>query len=316
MSLQLGRFQPGDIVTGKIIRLEPTGILVDFNTNQLIHVPLFELSLNDIQTPEEALQLNEIREFIVVGNYDGKSDIFFSNCSPDNIIDSDRLCEAACDEITRLCGHPVSQENIILHTKIIDAMAGGVSIRLQWFMPSENHPPTVSVSIRQLELKKAWERVRQLQAEGAIISTIVLKKNSRNALVKIECLYGSVQTHVDKHRDELIEGKELPLTIIEVREDLNRLVLLHYPVWLRLKNLHVGQIVSGKVILVKDYGVWADVGDLPGLLPAASILNSSIEHPNQVFNVGDHLEAVVVDIDITRGSKVVLGALENEGIDK
>jgi ribosomal protein S1 len=46
------------------------------------------------------------------------------------------------------------------------------------------------------------------------------------------------------------------------------------------------------------------------------VVNSSVKRPSQVFKVGDHLEAVVVDIDITRGSRVVLGALENEEIDK
>jgi ribosomal protein S1 len=45
------------------------------------------------------------------------------------------------------------------------------------------------------------------------------------------------------------------------------------------------------------------------------VVNSSVKHPSQVFKVGDHLEAVVL-IDITRGSRVVLGALENEEIDK
>lgn len=91
MSFSLDSFQLGDIITGKIIKVEPTDVLVDFYTDQLAYVPLLELSLNEIQSPEEAVQLNEIREFLVVGNYDGEHDIFFSHCSPETLKDSDRL---------------------------------------------------------------------------------------------------------------------------------------------------------------------------------------------------------------------------------
>ncbi|MEH2309040.1 hypothetical protein [Nostoc sp.] len=60
MSFSLESFQLGDIITGKIIKLEPTGVLVDFYTDQLAYVPLVELSLNEIQSPEEASLILEI----------------------------------------------------------------------------------------------------------------------------------------------------------------------------------------------------------------------------------------------------------------
>ena len=72
----LGEFQPGDIVTGKIVALEPTGALVDFDIDQLVNVPLSELSLCNIQSPDEALRVDEVREFLVVGNYDGHCERF------------------------------------------------------------------------------------------------------------------------------------------------------------------------------------------------------------------------------------------------
>jgi ribosomal protein S1 len=311
MSVQLGRFQPDDIVTGKIIEIEPTGVLVDFNTEELVHVPLLELSLNDIHSPEDALQLNEIREFLVLGNYDGKSQLFCANSSPEMLMDDDRLYDLACNESARLYGRAVDRENIIPYPTFFGMRENGVSVILQWFIRSDDRPPTVSFSIRHLELKKAWERVRQLQAEDAIVSATIFQKTPKNGLVKIEGLCGSIQTYVDQHREELVEGKELPLKIIEVCEASNRLILLHYPVWCRLRELHVGQIISGMVRSIKDYGVWVDIGDFYGMLPASSIVNLSVAHPSQVFNVNDRLEARVVEIDIKRGTRVILEALEN-----
>ncbi|WP_157943179.1 S1 RNA-binding domain-containing protein [Nostoc sp. CENA543] len=80
--VSLSSFQPGQIILGKIIKLEPTGIIVDFDADQPAYITLQELSFSKIQSPEEAVQLNEIREFLIVRNYDGKNDIFFSHCTP------------------------------------------------------------------------------------------------------------------------------------------------------------------------------------------------------------------------------------------
>ena len=57
-------FQIGDIVAGRIVAIEQTGVLVDFEMDRPIHVPLVELSINEIQAPEDVPQLNEVREFL------------------------------------------------------------------------------------------------------------------------------------------------------------------------------------------------------------------------------------------------------------
>lgn len=244
MSFSLDSFQLGDIITGKIIKVEPTDVLVDFYTEQLAYVPLLELSLNEIQSPEEAVQLNEIREFLVVGNYDGEHDIFFSHCSPETLKDSDRLYETALDLASEKCGHPIKREDLIVHTKVLAIHRHGLSVRIYWFLCSQEHPPTVSFSIRKLEMRKAWERVRQLQAEDVTVYGKILKKTSRGALVKIEGLYGSIRTYVDKQREELVVGEELPLNIIQVREEYNHVVLIHRSVSIRLRQLQVVRLLA------------------------------------------------------------------------
>ncbi|MEH1891011.1 MAG: S1 RNA-binding domain-containing protein [Nostoc sp.] len=305
MSFSLESFQLGDIITGKIIKLEPTGILVDFYTDQLAYVPLLELSLNEIQSPEEALQLNEIREFLVVGNYDGEHDIFFSHCSPETLKDSDRLYETALDLASEKCGHSINREDLIVHTKVLAIHRHGLSVRIYWFLCSQEHPPTVSFSIRKLEMRKAWERVRQLQAEDVTVYGKILKKTWSGALVKIEGLHGAIRTYVDKHKEELLVGEELPLKIIEVREEYNHVVLIHRSVSIRLRQLQVGQVVSGTIRRIKDYGVYVDIGDLYALLPTSKMFHPSDEHPNQFFKINHHLKATIVELD-TENGRVVL----------
>ncbi|MFN6479072.1 S1 RNA-binding domain-containing protein [Nostoc sp. DedQUE07] len=305
MSFSLESFQLGDIITGKIIKLEPTGVLVDFYTDQLAYVPLLELSLNEIQSPEEAVRLNEIQEFLVVGNYDGEHDIFFSHCSPETLKDSDRLYEVALALASEKSGNPINREDLIVHTKTRAVHGSGVSTTIQWFLCSQEHPPTVSFSIRKLEMRKAWERVRQLQTEDVTVYGKILKKTSRGALVKIEGLYSSIRTYVDKQREELVVGEELPLNIIKVREEDNYLVLLHHSVSVRLRQLQVGQVVSGIIRSIKNYGVFVDIGDLYALLPTSKMFHPSVDHPNQFFKINDHLKAKIIKIDPENGQVVL-----------
>ncbi|WP_414566936.1 hypothetical protein [Nostoc sp. CCY 9925] len=53
MSFTLANFQVGNIIAGKIIKLEPTGVVVDFNKDKLAFVRLIELSFAEIQTQKK-----------------------------------------------------------------------------------------------------------------------------------------------------------------------------------------------------------------------------------------------------------------------
>lgn len=310
MSFRLDNFKIGDCITGKIVKLESDCVLVDFFTGELACVPLSELSITKIETPEQVLQCGELREFLVVGNYDGKTEIFFSHCSPETLMeDSDRLYEIALYCASEQCGHPVNREDLILNTKILDVHGGGVSARIQWFLCSEGRFPTVSFSIRQLAIEQAWERVRQLQAEDATIYEKILKKTRTGAIFKIEGLYGVIRTYTDKEREELVVGLNLTLKILHVREteDYASIQLIQRSTLIRLRQLQIGQIINGTVIAIKSYGVFVDIGDLCALLRASRTLNLSVDHPAQVFKVGERLNATIVEIDITNGRV----ALEN-----
>ncbi len=304
MSFKLDNFEIGDRITGKIVKLEQDCVLVDFSTGELACVPLSELSCFKVETPEEILQCGEIREFLIVGNYDGKANIFFSHCLPETLMeDSDRLYEVALYDAFKQCGYPVSRENLIIDTKIRAVCSGGVSARIQWFLCSEDRFLTVSFSIRQLELKQAWERVRQLQAEDATIYEKILKKTRTGAIVKIEGLGGVIRTYNDKGREELIVGEEIPLKILDVREteDCASVQLIYRSTLIRLRQLQVGQIISGTVRSIKNYGVFIDFGDLCALLLTSRILGLSVDHPAEVFKVGERLNATIVEIDIRNG---------------
>lgn len=300
MSFRLENFKIDDRITGKIVKLEPDCVLVNFSTGELACVPLSELSITDIETPQQVLQCGEIREFLVVGNYDGKTEISFSHCSPETLLeDSDRLYEVALYYASEQCGHPVSREDLILDTKIINVDGGGVSALIQWFLCSEGRFPKVYFSIRQLEINFAWERVRQLQSEDATIYEKILKKTRFGAIVKIEGLNGVIRTYNERGREELIVG-EIPVKILNIRENYASVELIHRSTLIQLRELQVGQIISGTIRSIKSYGVFVDIGDLSALLLKTRISNLSIDHLDQVFKVGEQLNAKIAEINIKK----------------
>ncbi len=65
--------------------------------------------------------------------------------------------------------------------------------------------------------------------------------------------------------------------------------------------MQVGQIISGTVKNIKKYGVFVDIGDLCALLLTSRILDLSVDHPTEVFKVGERLNATIVEIDIKKG---------------
>ena len=67
-------FNPGDVVAGTVFSLEPRGALIDIGAKTAAYIPIQEMSINRIDTPEEVLQSNETREFYILAdeNEDGQ----------------------------------------------------------------------------------------------------------------------------------------------------------------------------------------------------------------------------------------------------
>ncbi len=73
-----------------------------------------------------------------------------------------------------------------------------------------------------------------------------------------------------------------------------------------LETLEEGQIVTGKVKNVTEYGVFIDLGGLDGLLHITDMSWKRIKHPKEMVALGDELELKVLNFD-KEGQKVSLG---------
>lgn len=63
------------------------------------------------------------------------------------------------------------------------------------------------------------------------------------------------------------------------------------------ETVKAGDLVTGEVKSITDYGVFVDLGGVDGLIRRADLSWSRIKHPSDVVTVGDKIEVVIKDID-------------------
>ncbi|MER5402867.1 S1 RNA-binding domain-containing protein [Streptomyces sp. NPDC002599] len=71
--------------------------------------------------------------------------------------------------------------------------------------------------------------------------------------------------------------------------------------WAFLKTLHRGQIVTGTVMKIADFGVtFVDIGGFTAMINIPELSWRRIDHPSDVVAVGQEISAEVLDVDMVR----------------
>jgi small subunit ribosomal protein S1 len=78
-----------------------------------------------------------------------------------------------------------------------------------------------------------------------------------------------------------------------------------------LDNIREGQVLDGVVKNITDYGAFIDMGGVDGLLHVTDISWKRINHPSEVFHVGDNIKVVVTKFD-EKTKRISLGMKQLE----
>ncbi len=63
------------------------------------------------------------------------------------------------------------------------------------------------------------------------------------------------------------------------------------------KSLEPGKVVHGKVISVRDFGAFVDLGGIEGMIPVSEMSHTRVGHPSEVVKVGDEVEVEILRIE-------------------
>ena len=183
---------------------------------------------------------------------------------------------------------------------------------------TENQEGYVVLSKEKAEKMKIWEEVEQAYNEGKIVRGIVKERIKGGLAVDIGVrafLPGSLVDMRPVRNLDALKGKELRMRVIKVNRKRGNIVLSRKAV-LEEENqekkkktlalLEEGKILKGVVKNITEYGAFIDLGGIDGLLHKTDMSWGRVNHPSELFVVGDEVEVVVLKFDPER-ERVSLG---------
>lgn len=172
------------------------------------------------------------------------------------------------------------------------------------------------VSLERGLEKLDWERAEKALATDTTLELEVTNHNKGGLIVEYGRISGFVpnshiatpgpQRHPDKATKAKMVGMSLPVKIIELDLEQNRFVLSATAAQAeqrkaKLAELGYGDVVKGYVVGLKKYGAFVDIGHgLTGLVHISKIAWEHINHPSEIFSVGDEVEVLIEGIDIEK----------------
>ncbi len=160
------------------------------------------------------------------------------------------------------------------------------------------------VSLKNL-LKKPFDEFKAQFKEGDVTKGVVTSVTNFGAFVRIGAVEGLLHNEDaswdrnDKCKDLFKVGDEVEVKIIKIDSNeqkisLSQKDLKQSPVQAYAKKFNVGDIVTGKIRDIKDFGVFVELGDnVDALIRKEDLGSVSAES----LNINDNIEAAIAFID-------------------
>ena len=183
---------------------------------------------------------------------------------------------------------------------------------------TEDKDGRIILSKEKAEKIKIWDEVTKIYDNNEIIRGKVISRIKGGLTVDIGIKAFLPGSQIDlrpvKNLDKLI-GKILPLKIIKINKKRGNIVLSRRKLLEEerevkkadlFENLKESQVINGIVKNITEYGVFIDLGGIDGLLHITDMTWGRINHPSEMFSLGDEIKVKVLKIDKENG-KVSLG---------
>lgn len=194
-------------------------------------------------------------------------------------------------------------------------LAVGVEVPVYIMNPRDNDGNLI-VSINQGLQQYDWEAARTLLNTEDVVEVTVTGHNRGGVLVRWHRLEGFIPTsHLvtvgtggHDRRDSLntLNNRVLGVKVIEVDQDRRRLIFSEREAqkeWRQqqkarlLSELMEGDVVTGTVTGLRDFGAFVNLGGADGLIHVSELAWHRVDHPRDVLRIGDEIEVYVLSLD-------------------
>ena len=323
-------FSEGDVVTGKVVRIDKDEVLIDIGYKSEGVIPVAELSIRRSVDPGDEVEMGEEVDALVMQKEDQDGRLILSKKRA-RFEKAWKRIEAAAES-----GEPVDGT-------VIEVVKGGLIIDLgvRGFLPaslvdirrvqdleefrgqelrckvielnrSRNNVVLSRRAMLEEERREVRQRILDDLAPGKTVTGVVSNIVDFGAFVDLDGIDGLIHiselswSHVN-HPSELLEiGQEVEVKVLDVDRDRQRISLglkqTQADPWQRvLESYQQGDVVHGRATKVVTFGAFVEIlQGVEGLVHISELAERHIENPREIVSQNDHVLVRIIEIDAER----------------
>jgi small subunit ribosomal protein S1 len=326
----LRHFDEGDVVTGRVVRIDNDEVLVDIGYKSEGVIPSNELSIRKSVDPHDEVEMGEEVDALVLTKEDQDGRLIMSKKRA-RFEKAWRRIEAAQES-----GDPI-QGTVIEVVKgglIIDLGVRGflpaslVDIRrvpnLDEFMSqtldckvielnrSRNNVVLSRRAVLEEERKEQRQEILDRLQPGLVVEGVISNIVDFGAFVDLNGIDGLIHiselswSHVNHPSEVVAIGDEVQVKVLDIDRDRQRISLglkqTQEDPWQRVVSMYnVGDELEGAVTKVVTFGAFVEILDgVEGLVHISELAPYHVENPREIVNPGDEIKVKILEIDSER----------------
>ena len=191
---------------------------------------------------------------------------------------------------------------------------------LVFVVQTEDKEGRAVLSVDKARQEKSWRRLQQSFDNNEVIEAKVINYNKGGLLVNLDGVRGFVPSsqvsgisrgpETQKQSDMAkMVGTSMPLKVIEINRNRNRLILSERQAVQEVREgrkdellttLKEGDVRTGVVTSIADFGAFVDIGGADGLVHLSELSWSRVKHPSEVLKPGDKVRVYILSVDHDR----------------
>jgi small subunit ribosomal protein S1 len=323
-------FDEGDVVNGKVVRIDKDEVLVDIGYKAEGVIPSNELSIRKSVNPAEEVELGEEVDALVLTKEDAEGRLILSKKRA-RFEKAWRRIEVAADS-----GEPVEGS-------VIEVVKGGLILDLgvRGFLPaslvdirrvhnldefmgqtleckvielnrSRNNVVLSRRAVLEEERKEVREQILGKLEPGLIVEGKISNIVDFGAFVDLDGIDGLIHiselswSHVNHPSEVVAIGDTVRIKVLDIDRDRQRISLglkqTQEDPWQRVISTHrPGDVLEGTVTKVVAFGAFVEIlPGVEGLVHISELADHHVENPSEVVEPGAKLNVKILEIDEDR----------------
>jgi len=323
-------FEEGDVVKGKVVRIDKDEVLVDIGYKAEGVIPSNELSIRKSVDPHDEVELGEEIDALVLTKEDSEGRLILSKKRA-RFEKAWRKIEVAADS-----GEPVEGS-------VIEVVKGGLILDLgvRGFLPaslvdirrvhnldefmgqtleckvielnrSRNNVVLSRRAVLEEERKEVREQILGRLEPGQVVEGKISNIVDFGAFVDLDGIDGLIHiselswSHVNHPSEVVSIGDTVRIKVLDIDRDRQRISLglkqTQEDPWQRVINTHrSGDVLEGTVTKVVAFGAFVEIlPGVEGLVHISELADHHVENPSEVVEPGSKLNVKILEIDEER----------------